>query len=92
MQADEYLQQGDFDKAILMLHFAKATKNIPGDQDVSLGKGYLAKGEVCIAKEYFVSGLSFMQKNKLTELPMYPSTIKLYEQAAQDCAKRSQPR
>jgi len=87
MQADEYLQQKEVDKAISMLHFAKATETIAGDQDVSLGKAYVAKGQPCLGKEFLASGLNYMRINKLTELPGYLSTVALLEQASAECEK-----
>src|SRR5450755_1941481 len=68
LQAQEYLDAGDVDKAISALHFAKAyeLKSLNGSTDGLLGNAYMAKGQPCLAESFFESNLNYIERNGLT--------------------------
>jgi hypothetical protein len=83
--ADDYLANGQPDKALPALHFAKAYESLRGDTDGLLAKAYLATGEPCLALAFAESHLRYMERNKLTPLSMYGKSKELREAASTKC-------
>ena len=85
--ADEYLKNGDPERALSALHFAKAYENerLRGDTDGLLANAYLADGEPCLALAYAESHLRYMERNKLTPLAGYGKSQQLRERTSVAC-------
>ena len=86
VQADESLSKGDFGRAIAVLHFTKSFERIRGGSDAMLAKAYLGNDEPCLAQAFADSHLRYMERNTLTSLSSYASTLDLYERASKQCA------
>jgi hypothetical protein len=91
-KADEYLASGKPDKAISVLHFAKAYETLYGDTDGMLARAYLANDEPCLAQAFADSHLRYMEKNKLMALSGYDVSRDLGGRAYAKCKEREAER
>jgi len=91
IRADQYLEAGNFEKAISTLHFTKAYERLRGESDAMLARAYLGNSEPCLAQAFADSHLRYMERNKLTPLSSYASSGELYARASQACANVLRP-